>query len=92
MNLRNRNMSTMVMENPNSGEMSSDMPIFRAWLQSIAASFTPGSSEYASPTPRIEPISVWELEQGMPRYQVSRFQAMALSSKAMTMDRLWAIF
>ena len=33
----------------------------------------------------IEPIRVWELEEGRPRYQVPRFQMMAAISSAKTM-------
>ncbi|MNN75487.1 hypothetical protein D3C81_1917930 [compost metagenome] len=41
----------------------------------------------ARPTPRIEPIRVCELEAGMPKYQVPRFQVMAAASKENTMAR-----
>jgi len=34
----------------------------------------------ARPTPRIDPISVWELEAGIPKYQVPRFQVIAAAS------------
>ena len=44
-------------------------------------------SALARPTPRMEPISVCELEAGMPKYQVPRFQAMAAASMANTMAR-----
>ena len=37
----------------------------------------PLSSELAMPTPRIEPMSVCELEAGRPRYQVPMFQTIA---------------
>ena len=36
------------------------------------------------PTPMIEPISVWELEAGRPRYQVPTFQIMAAINSANT--------
>ena len=36
------------------------------------------------PTPMIEPISVWELEAGRPRYQVPTFQTMAAIRSANT--------
>jgi len=38
-------------------------------------------------TPMIEPISVWELEAGRPKYQVPRFQRMAATSRANTMAK-----
>ena len=41
----------------------------------------------ARPTPRIEPIRVCELEAGMPKYQVPRFQAMAALSMENTITR-----
>ncbi len=39
------------------------------------------------PTPRIEPIRVCELEAGMPRNQVPRFQRIAAISMAKTMAK-----
>ena len=41
--------------------------------------------EFARPTPMMEPISVWELEAGSPKYQVPRFQMIAEISSANTM-------
>src|SRR5262249_25649646 len=38
----------------------------------------------AIPTPIMEPIKVWELEEGRPKYQVPRFQMMAATSSANT--------
>ena len=35
----------------------------------------------------IEPISVWELEAGRPKYQVPRFHKIAASSSANTMAK-----
>ena len=46
-----------------------------------SASGTSVISALARPTPRIEPIRVCELEAGMPKYQVPRFQAMAAASR-----------
>ena len=37
------------------------------------------------PTPMTEPIRVWELDAGSPKYQVPRFQMIAATSKAKTM-------
>ncbi|MNO68407.1 hypothetical protein D3C76_592360 [compost metagenome] len=62
------------------------MPISIAFCQ-----FTPSANgislirALARPTPRIEPISVWELEAGIPKYQVPRFQVMAAASNENTM-------
>ncbi len=38
----------------------------------------------AIPTPMMEPIRVWELEAGNPKYQVLRFQIMAATRRAKT--------
>ena len=73
---------------PASGESSSDRPMSIAFCQ-----FTPSASDtwvsraLARPTPRIEPIRVCELEAGMPKYQVPRFQAMAEVSRENTITR-----
>ena len=80
------------MLNPNSGEMSSDSPISPALPQLTAAPVESGSSEKASPTPKMEPISAWELELGKPYHQVPRFQMMAVSSRAKTIAMLWFRF
>ena len=40
--------------------------------------------ELPSPTPIIEPIKVWELEAGKPRYQVPTFKTIAEISSANT--------
>ena len=37
------------------------------------------------PTPMTDPISVWELEAGRPKYQVPRFHRIAATSSANTM-------
>jgi hypothetical protein len=41
----------------------------------------------AMPTPMIEPIMVCELEAGRPLHQVARFQRMAATSRAKTMEK-----
>ncbi|MCY1301482.1 hypothetical protein D9M68_988000 [compost metagenome] len=77
---------------PAAGEKISDRPMSMALPQ-----FTPSpsgtlvSSALARPTPRIEPIRVWELDAGMPKYQVPRFQAMAAVSRLNTMARPWPV-
>src|SRR5690606_41410698 len=85
------NMSMMVTENPNKGDTSSERPMSCAFDQFTAVSLAPGRSEKATPTPRIEPISVCELEQGMRKYHVNRLQTSALVRSAITMDRHRAI-
>src|SRR5262249_23084585 len=48
---------------------------------------------FASPTPRIEPISVCELETGRPYHQVARFQMTPerSSDNTITIDRVEAL-
>ena len=60
--------------NPTAGEMTSQSKTLPAWAQSTPAVPFPSSKLFASPTPRIEPIRVWELLTGRPMYQVPRFQ------------------
>src|SRR5690606_12500001 len=90
--LRIMNMTMIVTEKPNKGDISRDNPMSCAFDQFTAASVAPGRSEYAIPTPRMDPISVCELEHGMPKYHVKRFQKIALISRAITMDKLWVMF
>src|ERR1700683_4426905 len=74
---------------PTRGETSKDKPTSFAFTQ-----FTPSpnscpfaNSEFANPTPMMEPISACELEAGKPRYQVPRFQMMAAINSANTMAK-----
>src|SRR5687767_4909570 len=85
-------MKIIVTEKPKRGETNNDKPISCAFPQLTASPVASGKSEYARPTPNIDPINVCELEQGIPRYQVKRFQKIAVSSSAMTMAKLCAIF
>src|SRR5260370_8512447 len=71
------------------GEISRDIPTSRVFPQ-----LTPSPNvwpddirELASPTPRIEPIRVWELEAGKPRNQVPRFQIMDDTRRANTIAK-----
>src|SRR5688572_15086976 len=89
--VRSKYINMMVIEKPNRGEMSNETPISEALSQLTAAACESGSNENAMPTPRMEPMSVCELEQGIPRYQVNKFQKMALISSAMTMEILCAM-
>lgn len=86
--VRIRYMSTIVTEKPNKGEIKSDKPISCAFPQLTASLVDPGRSENAKPTPNMDPINVCELEHGIPRYQVSRFQKIADSNRAITIDML----
>ena len=86
------NMRMMVTEKPNSGEIKRDIPMSVALLQFTAVSVAPRNKEYAIPTPKIEPIRVCELEQGIPKYQVSKFQKIALISDAIIILKLCARF
>jgi len=47
----------------------------------------PRISAFATPTPTIEPISVCELEAGMPTHHVPRFQMIAAMSSANTIAK-----
>src|SRR5580700_4020165 len=59
--------------------------MFLAWPQSTPlVPVLADISWLAMPTPMIEPISVWELDAGRPKYQVLRFQMMAATSSAKT--------
>src|ERR1035438_8368589 len=65
------------------------MPTSRAFPQFTPSpnSWPPTSTEFASPTPIIDPISEWELDAGNPRYQVPRFQMIAARSSANTIAK-----
>ena len=70
------------------GEMRSDSPTSKALCQLMPEpAGRPSRTALASPTPRIAPMSVWELEAGRPRYQVPKFQRMAETSSEKTMAR-----
>ena len=77
------------MMKPTSGEMISDKAISTA-LPQLTPSLTgrPVSRALTTATPRIAPISACELDAGMPKYQVPRFQAMAAISIENTIARL----
>lgn len=73
---------------PKRGESSSDQPISVAFVQSTPDVLErPCMSEFATPTPTIEPIRVCEDEAGRPKYQVPSFQIMAAISRAKTMAK-----
>ena len=82
---RKINIKTIAIEKPKRGENSSELPILMASDQ-----FTPtcvvfsGNVENTMPTPRSEPIKVCELEQGIPKYQVPKFQIIAPNKTAKT--------
>ena len=76
---------------PTVGEMINDSMISMAFCTLIPLlSGVSVMKALAAPTPRIAPISVWELEAGKPRYQVPRFHKIADASKEKTMMRPWA--
>ena len=73
---------------PNSGDNSSELPIFVTWPQSTPdVPSCPRIIALATPTPTIEPISVCELEAGRPSDQVPRFQMIAEISSANTIAK-----
>src|SRR6202011_3015339 len=68
------------------GETIKELNTSDAWAQLTPSPKTcPEISELASPTPMIEPINVWELETGRPKYQVPTFQMIAEINSAKTM-------
>src|ERR1700730_14161827 len=83
------NISKAAALNPINGENSNDCPIFAAWLQSTPLVPVPltAINWFMRPTPMMEPINVWELEDGRPKYHVPRFQRMAAISSANTMAK-----
>jgi hypothetical protein len=73
---------------PTSGESSSDLPTPSAWPQSTPlVPDGPCISWFISPTPMIDPISVCELDDGNPKYQVARFHTIAAISSANTIAK-----
>ena len=81
--LFNINSNSPAQTNPTTGETSSDSSTFRTCTQLSPATMPwPDMIALASPTPRIEPIRLCELETGKPMYQVPRFQTMAEMSRA----------
>ncbi|MCY1353850.1 hypothetical protein D9M69_402040 [compost metagenome] len=84
--------SSAATANPAIGETTREMPMSMAFCQ-----LTPSAREISvisalpMPTPRIAPIRVCELDAGMPKYQVPRFQAMAAASSEKTIARPWPV-
>ncbi len=72
---------------PIKGETNRVSPILVAWLQStpLVPVGLAAISWFMRPTPMMEPISVWELDEGRPKYQVPKFHRMAAISNANTM-------
>ena len=68
-------MAQNAIPNPTSGERRSDLPASRAFCQ---FGRSPPRYQIASDTQRIDPISVWDDDAGMPRYQVPRFHMIAV--------------
>src|SRR5579871_3460093 len=81
--------STAAPKNPRRGEKRSDLPMSAAWFQStpLVPSVPDIINWFINPTPMMEPISVCELDEGKPRYQVIRFQRIAAISRANTMAK-----
>src|SRR5580704_15611771 len=73
---------------PTRGEIRSDFPMLPACDQSTPLVPDLGDRiSLARPTPMIDPMSVCELEDGKPKYQVPRFQMMAATSSAKTIAK-----
>src|SRR5215467_11830855 len=73
---------------PTSGDTSSDLPIFPACAQSTPLVAVRAAMIWlARPTPMTDPMSVCELDDGSPKYQVPRFQMIAAVSRANTIAK-----
>src|SRR6266849_524316 len=74
-------------QNPTIGENKREQPTSPAFAQLSPSPKTLPleRTEFASPTPIMEPIKVWELEAGRPKNQVPRFQIMEDNRRANTM-------
>ena len=68
----------MARKKPKKGEISNERPTSSTLCQLSATPVLPGRNLYASPTPKIEPINECELEIGIPKRQLVRFQIMAV--------------
>src|ERR1700689_4282773 len=85
---RSASSSSAAAANPTSGESSSDSPILVTCVQSTPlVPLRPCISALATPTPTIEPISVWDEEAGSPSHQEPRFQMMAAINSANTIAK-----
>src|SRR5271169_3762112 len=74
--------------NPMSGERNSDFPMLAACAQSTPlVAVREAMSWLAIPTPMIEPMRVWDDEDGRPKNQVPRFQTIAATRRAKTMAK-----
>src|ERR1039457_4619820 len=89
MSFRNNIINNMAKPNPNIGDIRSESPTSMTFDQLRATDVLPGSNINAIPSPKIEPIRVCELEQGIPIYHVARFQIIAVTIKANTIAMLW---
>src|SRR3984957_15019259 len=71
---------------PINGEMSRVSPILVAWPQStpLVPEGLVAISWFISPTPMMDPIRVWELDEGRPKYQVPRFHRRGGTSRGNT--------
>ena len=87
---RKININTIAIEKPNKGENNRAEPILAASPQ-LTPTFAwfSGNVEKTKPTPNSEPIKVCELEQGMPRYQVPKFQIIAPNNTASIIAAEW---
>src|ERR1700730_8376263 len=82
------NKSSAASAKPNSGDSNRALPILVACDQSTPeVPSRPRNKALVMPTPMIDPISVWELDAGRPKYQVPTFQTIAAISRANTMAK-----
>jgi hypothetical protein len=92
MSFRRSNINNNANPKPKTGDMSNESPTSVTLAQFNATSWFPGRRIKANPTPKMEPISVCELEQGIPMYHVERFQMIAVRISEKTIATLCARF
>jgi hypothetical protein len=63
---------------PKNGEVNSEDITSVTLCQFNATPELPGKNLNARPTPKIDPISEWELEIGIPNHQLVRFHIIAV--------------
>src|SRR5262249_19545012 len=81
--------NTAAATNPMIGEINSDNPTSKAFVQLIPDRSCRVIMLFAKPTPRIDPMSVCELDTGNPYHHVPRFQIIAANNNdsTITIDR-----
>ena len=77
------NIIIIATEKPINGESNNAKPVSFALSQLTADTpRSPGKNAKAKPIPKIDPIIVCELDEGIPKYQVPKFQIIELNNNA----------